>query len=398
MKVLWHSNSPMVKTGYGVQTRLFGDALTNDNHQVSVSCYWGHEGHILSVGNQTILPKGIDQWGNDILPFYHRKIKPDITIALMDIWVLHDQLFNDIPLITYLPIDHYPIPGRVKEKLQLPTAILAMSKFGYDAIDEWAKDNYLQDKVNLFYLPHAYNGTEFFPKNMKKERKKWGLNPDDFVITVVGANKGFPSRKSLDKIIRAFSVFSKYHPDAVLYLHTVHSGAPYAVDLLQLLSFYDVDSKRVNIADAPSLIVGDYDNDKMSSIYSASDVLLSPSMGEGFGIPVLEAQACGLPVITTGFSAQPEITFGGIVIPVDDEDLEITAQYSHQVRVPYTKIVTALEEAYERKGDKKWRKEAVAGAKDYEIKTVYNKHLKTILPELAELTSDKLFRNVGEQQ
>lgn len=42
-------------------------------------------------------------------------------------------------------------------------------------------------------------------------------------------------------------------------------------------------------------------------LYNAADILLYPSFYEGFGLPILEAMACGTPVITSGVSSMPEV-------------------------------------------------------------------------------------------
>lgn len=52
----------------------------------------------------------------------------------------------------------------------------------------------------------------------------------------------------------------------------------------------------------------------IADLYRAADVLLSPSMGEGFGLPIAEAQACGCPVITQDCSSMSELTINGIAI------------------------------------------------------------------------------------
>jgi glycosyltransferase involved in cell wall biosynthesis len=49
----------------------------------------------------------------------------------------------------------------------------------------------------------------------------------------------------------------------------------------------------------------------MAKIYGSLDVLLNPAIGEGFGVPMLEAQSCGVPVITTDFSAMTEVVAAG---------------------------------------------------------------------------------------
>jgi len=67
-----------------------------------------------------------------------------------------------------------------------------------------------------------------------------------------------------------------------------------------------------------------YDNfsgmppDFLTLIYNAADVLMACSMSEGFGIPIVEAQACGTPVVTTDFSAMPELVRWGYTVQVAD--------------------------------------------------------------------------------
>ena len=57
------------------------------------------------------------------------------------------------------------------------------------------------------------------------------------------------------------------------------------------------------------------DEDK-SALYSAADLFAFPTLYEGFGVPVLEAQACGTPVLTSNLSALPE-TGGSGALYVD---------------------------------------------------------------------------------
>jgi glycosyltransferase involved in cell wall biosynthesis len=56
-------------------------------------------------------------------------------------------------------------------------------------------------------------------------------------------------------------------------------------------------------------------------VYNLADVFIYPSLYEGFGLPPLEALACGTPVITTAISSMPEhIGQAGLLIPPGDED------------------------------------------------------------------------------
>lgn len=64
---------------------------------------------------------------------------------------------------------------------------------------------------------------------------------------------------------------------------------------------------------------GYVDQADLPAVYNLADVFVYPSIYEGFGLPVLEAMACGTPVITTNVSSMPEITGdAGILVPPED--------------------------------------------------------------------------------
>jgi glycosyltransferase involved in cell wall biosynthesis len=69
---------------------------------------------------------------------------------------------------------------------------------------------------------------------------------------------------------------------------------------------------------------GPFSDQEMPLLYSASKVLLYPSLYEGFGLPILEAMACGTPVITSNNSSIPEIGKDAVVYaePGDVQDIE----------------------------------------------------------------------------
>jgi len=55
------------------------------------------------------------------------------------------------------------------------------------------------------------------------------------------------------------------------------------------------------------------DNEDLRALYSAADALIFPSLAEGFGWPIIEAQACGCPVVTSSFAPMNEIGGDGAV-------------------------------------------------------------------------------------
>jgi glycosyltransferase involved in cell wall biosynthesis len=71
--------------------------------------------------------------------------------------------------------------------------------------------------------------------------------------------------------------------------------------------------------------VGHADHDDIALAYNAADVLIYPSSYEGFGLPVLEAMACGTPVIALNNTAFPEFA-GGVACLLPDAEVQTLAK------------------------------------------------------------------------
>src|SRR5678815_4986079 len=83
--------------------------------------------------------------------------------------------------------------------------------------------------------------------------------------------------------------------------------------------------------------------------YQAFDVLLSVSMAEGFGLPLIEAQSCGVPVITGDWSAMGENCYAGWKVAQADSEPWYVTPYGAdcQWRLPHIgAIVECLEASY----------------------------------------------------
>lgn len=111
-----------------------------------------------------------------------------------------------------------------------------------------------------------------------------------FAVSSVKANKNFPV------VLKAFENVSSQCPDLHLYI---------AGNMNSKL-FADVDISRYQQNERIHF-VGHIDDQRLVELYSNAFALLFPSFYEGFGLPIVEAQACGCPVICSDASSLPEV-------------------------------------------------------------------------------------------
>jgi glycosyltransferase involved in cell wall biosynthesis len=104
----------------------------------------------------------------------------------------------------------------------------------------------------------------------------------------------------------AFARFSADKDDAVLYLHSDPNDIGW--DLLDLLRRFGI-FERTRISRFASITHG-VSSTKLNEIYNLFDVIVLPTAGEGFGLPILEAMAAGVPVMATNYSACIELVQG----------------------------------------------------------------------------------------
>jgi glycosyltransferase involved in cell wall biosynthesis len=379
MRFTWLSNAPFSNSGYGQQTNLFVPRIQALGHDMAVICYYGLEGGILNFNGYTLYPKRFHAYGNDICMAHSASWKANAMFSLMDVWVLEPEGYpNNIKWLPWYPVDHDPMPPIIRNKLSLAFKRIAMSKFGVRMTH--------QAGLDCYYVPHGIDTKIFYPRDKAESRKELGIPEDKFVVGTVAMNKGNPSRKNFPELLAAFAQFKQRHNDVFYFLQTDRGdNNPDMVNIPEMAAALGLVEGEDWATCSPYQNTIGYPPDYMAKLYSAFDVHMLVSAGEGFGIPTIEAQACGTPVIVGDWTASSELCFSGQKIDVKDAVPFWTQLASYQYR-PRTRAVELALEA-ERRKPSPTEQTVKYIQEEYDVEQVTEKHWKPVMSEIVEALS-----------
>lgn len=308
------SNSPGMPTGYGVQAKLLVDRLKRHNVDVAVLSNYGVEGAMSEYkspyGVVPVYPRGLTHYSGDVIKPYHEKQLAgrdlaNFVLTLYDVWVYHGTKDLDtLDIVSWTPIDHISIPPQVEAWSRKDNVYpLAMSPFGQRAFE--------QAGIESTYIPHSVDTKLYKPTHEIEGmpvKRYLGLKESDFVIGMVAANKanGQLHRKAFAENLLAFSIFKRSHPDAYLYIHADPGKHYGGFGLANLAKACGVELDSLLFPDPQRYRFG-YSDQEMAALYTGMDVMLHASYGEGFGVPAIEAQACGTRVIASNWAASQDL-------------------------------------------------------------------------------------------
>lgn len=154
----------------------------------------------------------------------------------------------------------------------------------------------------------------FCPGDVAAARSRWGIGADEFVICCIARLK---PRKGLLELLDAVAKIHAVMPGVRLLLAgTTSSGSrEYAARLRAHVTALGL-TGRVRL-------VQDCGHDQIAGLLHASDVYVQPSHAEGLGLAVVEAMACGVPVVATDTDGLREVVepgTSGLMVPVGDSD------------------------------------------------------------------------------
>lgn len=239
---------------------------------------------------------------NDIDLLHSTAFVSPIACPIKTVLTIHDlayffypHLFPKIKVLYYRKL--------IPHSISRAQMIIAISENVKKEIIDFFKVE--PDKIDVIYygLEKIY---KFIDKEISKKEvfKIFGIK--ERFILFVGT---IEPRKNLETLLEAFYILNKKLKEYKLVV-----AGPWGwlySDVLKII-------KKLNLKEK-IIFTGYVDSSDLLYLYNACDLFAYPSLYEGFGLPVLEAFACGAPVITSNVSSMPEIS-GGAALLVNPRD------------------------------------------------------------------------------
>lgn len=170
--------------------------------------------------------------------------------------------------------------------------IITVSEFSRQDI---SKDfNFPKEKIHVTYLASEPIYKPTCKHICTNILKKHYFIPNNYILYV----GGFSPRKNISGLIEAFSLIKNKLPKDMYLVIAGTKGKSYSI--------YKALTDKLNLSDRV-LFPGFIEMEHMPYLYGGATLLVYPSFYEGFGLPPIEAMACGTPVIASNVTSIPEI-------------------------------------------------------------------------------------------
>ncbi len=353
-KILFCSEASFLNTGYANYSRRMLEYLQNTNKYelAELAAYgerndprglnlpWKYYGVMPNMNYEPVANKEeIDRYQNDTISQFGSFIfeevcldfRPDIIYDIRDYWMcsyIQSSPFRKYYNFALMPtVDAYPQARHWIDMYKDADIVFSYSEWAGEVLKKQSND-----MINYVGTASPSVDEIFKPISQLEAREKLGIDKDIKIIGTVMRNQ---RRKLFPDLFKAFRMFLDSVDDQSKYFLYCHTGFPdLGWDIPELLQEYKVCSNVLftyKCSSSGRIFADVYkgvknispDTGKMSAqicgvkngasledlvnIYNSMDLYVQYANSEGFGIPLVEAAACGIPIAATNYSAMTSI-------------------------------------------------------------------------------------------
>ena len=231
---------------------------------------------------------------------------------------------NKPAVVTCHDLVQFIYPEILRDQSRIPALSMAMWKYSVGGMEKanhviTVSRNTAEDVTRMLEIKPEQ--TTVIPNGITSEfqvlpasevaeiRQQYTSSPDTFCLLNVGSTH---QRKNILTVLRVLKDLKEQGFPICLW----RTGDKFTQEQQAFIQAHDLESYIFNL--------GNPDKASLVQIYNAADVLLAPSLYEGFGLTIVEAMACGTPVITSNVSCLPEVV-GDAGILIDPNSYQAIA-------------------------------------------------------------------------
>lgn len=288
--------------GYTKESRAALQPLQELGYELT-ACGWFHDAAYRMIWNDIRIPYSCF-FGKkpDITVFFNFIVPPGVhgrTIAFV-----HDMAYQAFPDTVRKKTRHY-LEGSMEKSCQRADKIIVISEFTRMELQKYL--SVPEDKIEV--IPLGVDRSRFHPfysgREIEDAKARYGIA--SAYLLYIGT---IEPRKNIERLLRAYALLkmkTKQVPELVL---AGKKGWLYQ-DIFRTV-------EELGLADCVRFTGYVADGD-LPRLLCGAQAFVFPSVYEGFGLPILEAMACGVPVVTSDTASMPE-TAGDAAVLADPTD------------------------------------------------------------------------------
>lgn len=310
-KLLWNAKDhPNLSSGYGIIGRyllpLFRDHYGAENVIIYAPIYKRDE--VDQWEGMKVLPGLTWDYGENYLQQHYEREGCNMLLQVGDAWPLGKlpdlAIADKILWVQWLAVDWLGMPKNIINRIRPAHKLVPFSRYGEKAL---RKANFPNVEPAIWL---GLN-TDLWKPQERDKRMMYllGYEPDTFNLLIVGANQ---ERKAIFEQLEAIRLLRQTNPEIPLrlYLHTQMKRDRDLYADIDELGIGDV----ITYPDPYIMDTGGVGEKEMVMMFNCADVLLNCAF-EGFGLPMVQAQACGVPVIYLLEGTGQELVQSGVGVP-----------------------------------------------------------------------------------